>query len=82
MTKNGDLYRTINHSSFNQILPNYSTVRPRVAFYIFKDFKATLAANSLLDPDCIIINLLNPNIQMVNIYNGSHPNIVDSVPVL
>ena len=31
VTKNSDnTYRTINHPSFNQILPNYNTVRPRV----------------------------------------------------
>jgi hypothetical protein len=27
-------YRSINHPSFTQVFPNYSTVRPRVMFYI------------------------------------------------
>ena len=40
--KNNNIYRTINHSSFSQILPNYSTFRPRVAFYISRDIKASL----------------------------------------
>ena len=59
---NSNKYRFINHSSFKQLLPNYSTFRPRVLFYILKDYKVNLAPISPIDPDCIIIDIIDQNI--------------------
>ena len=50
-------YRSINYSSFIQILPNYGPFRPRTLFYIVKDYTANLALSLLLDPDCTIIDI-------------------------
>src|ERR1700710_3012358 len=60
---NSNKYRSINYPSFKQLLLNYSTFRPRVLFYILKDYKVNLASISLLDPNYIIINLIDLNIQ-------------------
>src|ERR1700710_2940136 len=79
---NSNKYRFINYPSVKQLLPNYSTFRPRVLFYILKDYKVNLAPISPLDPDCIIIDLIDQNIQLINIYNASHPNIEDLLPIL
>ena len=79
---NSNEYRSINHPSFKQLLPNYSTFRPRVLFYILKDYKVNLASISPLDPDCIIIDIIDQNIQLINIYNASHPNIDNSIATI
>ena len=60
----------------------YSTFRPRVIFYILKEIKATLALSLLKDPDCIIIDLTKLSIQLINIYNATHPNIANSIPTI
>jgi ribonuclease HI len=75
-------YRSINHPSFTQVFPNYSTVRPRVMFYILKSYKISLALTSPKDPDCVIIDLIDLKIQLINIYNATHPNIVNSIPTI
>src|ERR1700709_1878726 len=82
ISNNSNEFRSINHPSFKQLLPNYSTFRPRVLFYISREYIVNLAPISLVDPDCIIIDLINQNIQLVNIYNASHPNIENSLPIL
>src|ERR1700709_2484815 len=79
---NSNEYRSINHPSFKQLFPNYSTFRPRVLFYILKDYKVNLASISPLDPDCIIIDIIDQNIQLINIYNASHPNIDNSIATI
>src|ERR1700710_706903 len=79
---NSNKFRSINHSSFKQLLPNYSTFRPRVLFYILKDYKVNLASILPLDPNCIIINIINQNIQLINIYNISHCNIDNSIAII
>jgi hypothetical protein len=53
-----DSYRSINHTSFKQVFPEYSPYRPRVMFYVLKDLKVNLAPSSPKDPDCIIIDLI------------------------
>ena len=51
-------------------------------FYILKTYKASLANTSPRDPDYIIIDLVELNTQLVNIYNATHPNIPDSIPTI
>lgn len=75
-------YRSINHTSFRQVFPEYSAHRPRAMFYILKTYKASLATTSPKDPDCIIIDLVELNTQLVNIYNATHPNISNSIPTI
>jgi hypothetical protein len=79
---NTPIYRSINHRSFVQILPNYSTYRPRTLFYISNDIRASIAPNSPQDPDCIIIDIIEFNYQIVNIYNATHPNIPNSIQTI
>jgi ribonuclease HI len=74
-------YRSINHTSFIQVFPN-CTVRPRVMYYILKTYKTSLALISPKDPDCIIIDLIDLKIQLINIYNATHPNILNSIPTI
>ena len=62
ISNNSNEYRSINHPSFKQLFPNYSTFRPRVLFYISREYIVNLAPISPLDPDCIIIDLINQNI--------------------
>jgi hypothetical protein len=50
-------YRSIIYPSFYQILPNYGTLRPRTLVYIARELQASLALNSLSNPDCLIIEL-------------------------
>src|ERR1700709_983571 len=69
---NSNEFRSINHPSFKQLFPNYSTFRPRVLFYISREYIVNLAPILLLDPDCIIIDVIDLNIQLINIYNASH----------
>ena len=78
---NSNEYRSINHSSFIQILPNYRPFRPRTLFYIVKDYRASLASNSPKDPDCIIIDI-EDNTQIINIYNASHPEAPNTIPTI
>jgi hypothetical protein len=78
---NSNEYRSINHSSFIQILPNYGSFRPRILFYIVKDYRASLVPNSLKDPDYIIINI-EDNTQIINIYNTSHPEAPNTIPTI
>jgi ribonuclease HI len=75
-------FRSINHSSFRQVLPNYGSFRPRVIFYILNNINITLAPNSPQDPDCIIIDIAEYNIQLINIYNATYPNIPNSTITL
>ena len=75
-------YRSINHSSFTQILPNYGAFRPRTLFYVLRTFRANLASISPQDPDCVTIELIDYNIQLINIYNAIHPNIINSVATI
>src|ERR1700710_366016 len=79
---NSNEFRSINHPSFKQLFPNYSTFRPRVLFYISREYIVNLVSISPLDSNCIIIDLIDLNIQLINIYNTSHPNIEDSLPIL
>lgn len=74
-------YRSINHTSFIQVFPN-CTVRPRVMYYILKTYKINLALTLPKDPDCIIIDLIDLKIQLINIYNATHPNILNSIPTI
>jgi len=66
--------------SFKQVLPNQSLVRPRTVFYILNRISATLAPSSPQDPDCIIIDVRG--IQFINIYNATHLEIPNSLPIL
>ena len=50
--------------------------------YVVRDLKASLAPSSPKDPDCIIIDLTESSIQLVNIYNVTHPNIANSLPTI
>src|ERR1700709_2306131 len=79
---NSNEFCSINHPSFKQLFPNYSTFRPRVLFYISREYIVNLVPISPLDPDCIIIDLINLNIQLINIYNASHPNIDNSIATI
>ena len=56
---NSNEYRSINHSNFKQLFPNYSTFRSRVLFYILKDYKVNLVPILLIDPNCIIIDIID-----------------------
>src|SRR5882757_6669373 len=74
-------YRSIIYPSYFQILPNYGTLRPRTLIYIARELQASLAQNSLSDPDCLIIdlNLGVLKMQLINIYNTSHPEDPNSI---
>ena len=75
-------YRSINYTSFKQVFLEYSIYRPRAIFYILKTYKVSLATISSKDLDYIIIDLIELNIQLVNIYNATHSNIPDSIPTI
>ena len=79
---NSNEYRSINHSSFKQVLPNYGAFRPRTLFYISREFRANLAPISPQDPDCIILDLIELNIQLINVYNATHPSIPNSIATI
>jgi hypothetical protein len=64
------------------VLPNYNAFRLRTLFYISQDLKVNLAQISPKDPDCIIIDLIELNIQLINIYNTIHPNIPNSLATI
>ena len=68
------------YPSFKQVLLNQSLVRPRTVFYISNRISATLAPSSPQDPDCIIIDVRG--IQFINIYNVTHLEIPNSLPIL
>src|ERR1700710_2753618 len=82
ITNNSNEFRSINHPSFKQLFSNYSTFRSRVLFYISREYIVNLVPISLLDPDYIIIDLINLNIQLINIYNASHSNIDNSIATI
>ena len=80
--------RSILHPSFNQILPADLTLRPRTLVYITKSFRPTvsLAKESPLDPDMLVIDIIEGNykIQLVNVYNEADqlrtgPRTIDRV---
>jgi len=73
-------YRSVYYRTCIQVLPNPSIVRPRTVFYISNRISATLAPSSPEDPDCIIIDVRG--IQFINIYNATHPEIPNSLPIL
>src|ERR1700691_3452145 len=79
---NTNEYRSINHTSYRQILPNYGTFRPRTLFYIQRNLEANLASISPQDPDCTILNIFDLNTQLINIYNATHPNIPNSIETI
>ena len=54
-------FRSVNYTSFKQVLPNYGPFRPRALFYIIDIISTTLAPSLLQDPDCIIIDLIEYN---------------------
>ena len=74
-------YRSINYSSFIQILLNYGPFRPRTLFYIVKDYRANLAPSLLLDPDCTIIDI-EDNTQIINVYNVPYPELLNTIPLV
>ena len=82
ISNNSNEFRSINYSSFKQLFSNYNTFRPRVLFYILKDYKVNLVSILLIDPNCIIIDIIDQNIQLINIYNASHPNIDNSIATI
>src|ERR1700710_2022818 len=79
---NSNEFRSINHSSFKQLFLNYSTFRPRVLFYISREYIINLVFILLVDSNCIIIDLIDQNIQLINIYNTSYSNIENSLSIL
>ncbi|PMD50232.1 uncharacterized protein K444DRAFT_547622, partial [Hyaloscypha bicolor E] len=68
-------YHSIIHPSYFQILPNYSTLRPRTLVYIARELQASLAQNSPSDPDYLIIDLSLGvlKMQLINFYNAVYP---------
>jgi hypothetical protein len=67
-------YYFIIYSSYYQILPNYSTLRPRTLVYVARELQASLAQNSLSDPNYLIIDLSLSilKMQLINFYNAIH----------
>jgi len=51
-------------------------------FYVIKDLKTNLVPSLPKDLNCIIIDLTKSSIQLVNIYNVTHPNITNSLPMI
>ena len=64
------------------MLLNYGAFRPRTLFYILKEFRANLAPILPQDLDCVIIDLIESNIQLINVYNTTHPNIPNSIATI
>jgi ribonuclease HI len=62
--------RSIVHSSYYQIFPNFNILRPRVMCYISKSLKASLSPDSPQDPDCMVIDV--NSIRIINVYNEKH----------
>ena len=56
-------------------------MRPRTLFYIARELQASLASNSLSDPDCLIIELILGalKMQLINVYNAIHPEDPNSI---
>src|ERR1700709_350398 len=82
ISNNSNDYRSINYPSFKHLCPKCRTFTATVLFYISREYIVNLAPISPLDPDCIIIDLINLNIQLINIYNASHPNIDNSIATI
>jgi len=78
---NNRKYRSIIHSSYYQILPNYGTLRPRTLVYVARELQASLAQNSLSDPNYLIIDLSLDilKMQLINFYNIIHPEDPNSI---
>jgi hypothetical protein len=74
-------YRSIIYPSFYQILPNYGTLRPRTLFYIARELQASLASNSPSNPNYLIIELILGalKMQLINVYNITHPEDPNSI---
>ena len=74
-------YYSIIYPSYFQILPNYGTLRPRTLFYIARELQASLAQNSLSNPDYLIIDLSLGalKMQLINLYNIVHPEDPNSL---
>lgn len=81
-TGNSDGFRTVNHSSFKQVLPNYGSLRPRVVFYVSDVLSTSIAPSSPQDPDCVIIDLAEHSIQLINVYNATHPESPNRIKTL
>ena len=47
--------------------------RPRVIYYISKNIAISLSRDSLLDPNCVVIDVFN--LKLVNVYNNFSQNI-------
>ena len=78
---NNRKYRSIIHSSYYQILPNYGTLRPRTLVYVARELQASLAQNSPSNPDYLIIDLSLGalKMQLINFYNAIHPEDPNSI---
>ncbi|PMD54322.1 uncharacterized protein K444DRAFT_540263, partial [Hyaloscypha bicolor E] len=65
------------------ILPNYGILRPRTLIYIARELQASLAQNSLSNPDYLIIDLSLGilKIQLINFYNTIHPEDPNTSPI-
>ena len=50
--------------------------------YVVRDLKASLVPSLPKDPDCIIIDLIESLIQLINIYNATYPDIANSLPTI
>jgi hypothetical protein len=74
-------YYSIIYPSYFQILPNYSTLRPRTLVYIARELQASLAQNSPSDPNCLIIDLSLGilKMQLINFYNAIYPEDPNSI---
>ena len=47
--------------------------RPRVIYYVSKSIAALLSRDSLLDPNCVVIDVFD--LKLVNIYNNFSQNV-------
>ena len=79
--EDNNLYRSVNHPGFIQILPPNPQYRPRTLAYITKSIisQVSLAPESPSDPDLLILNIknINSNIQIINIYNKKDQGNLD-----
>ena len=54
-------------------MPRHGLYRPRVIYYVSKDIAASLSRDSPLDPDYIVIDVLD--LKLVNFYNNFSQNV-------